>query len=111
MSLFKLISSFNKNEIRVLFKTARTVVTQDGLIIKIIPKKNELGRILIVIPQRYGNAPQRNLLRRRLKSIFFEEKLYQKSYDCIIFASKEAAAIPFSHLKELLIQAMNKDSG
>ena len=57
-------------------------------------------------PRRSGNAPQRNLIRRRLKAIFYEEKLYQGPYDCIIFVTQEAVKTPFPALRELLTKTL-----
>lgn len=108
LSLFRLVSSFKKQEIQALFKAARTKISSHGLIIKVAPKQSEYGRILVVTPKKMGNAPQRNLLRRRLKSIFFEERLYQGPYDCIVFVLHEALAVPFSTLKELLKTTLNQ---
>lgn len=106
MSLFRLVSSFNKQEIQNLLKTAHTKISYGGITIKTAPKTSDYGRILIITPKKVGNAPQRNLLRRRFKAIFFEEKLYEGSYDCAVFVSSGALAVPFSTLKELLTKAI-----
>jgi ribonuclease P protein component len=106
LSLFKKLSSFKKSEIQALFKTARTKIYNHGFTIKIAPKQSEIGRILVITPRKVGNAPQRNLIRRRLKAIFFEEKMYEKPYDCIVFVTPAAVAVPFSVIKELLISAL-----
>lgn len=110
MSLFKSISSFTKEDSKALLKAARIKIIASGLTIKIAPKKESLGRILIVIPKKTGNAPQRNLLRRRLKTIFFEEKLYNEPFDCIVFATEQAVEVPFSHLKKLIITALGHEN-
>ena len=64
------MSSFKKSEIRMLFKTARTVYHQNGLTIKQAPKNGEHARILIVTPRKSGNAPERNLIRTKIKKYF-----------------------------------------
>ena len=104
------LSSFKQEEIKKLFKTARSVITIPGLSIKKAPKQAEIARILIVTPKKVGNAPERNLMRRRLKSIFYEQQLYEKPYDLIVFVDKEALKIPFSTLQELVTKAAHEDS-
>lgn len=110
MSLFRLVSSFNKQEIQTLFKTARTKINAHGLTIKVAPKQSDYGRILIVTPRKVGNAVKRNLIRRRLKSIFYEEKLYTGPYDCLIFVSQEAIKVPFSLIKETIVKALTHEN-
>lgn len=102
--LARAISSFSRDEISALFKAARTKVQEQGLKIRIAPKTKEFGRILIVIPKRSGNAALRNRVRRRLKSIFYEERLFEGPNDYLIFVGKEAINLPFSELKDILSQ-------
>ena len=47
------------------------------------------AKILIVTPKKIGSAPVRNLLKRRLKSIFYEEKLYERPTPTLSSARKE----------------------
>lgn len=102
------MSSFKTSEIRLLFKTAHTVYHHRGLTIKQAPKTLNHGRILIVTPKKSGNAPQRNLIRRRLKNIFYLEQLFHGPYDWIIIVSHDAIALPFDSLKETLMSFSNK---
>jgi ribonuclease P protein component len=55
-----------------------------------------------------GNAPERNLLRRQLKAIFYEEKLFERGFECIIILRKEAVPLSFAQLKELLLDAYRR---
>ena len=70
-------------ERRNLLKSARLVHRQAELDIRSLPRDSDSsrlpGRILIITPRKVGNAPQRNLLRRRLKAIFREEKILKIS--------------------------------
>lgn len=106
----KSLSSFKKSEIKTLFKTACTKVSVPGITIKIAPQQGKLGRILIVTPKKMGNAPERNLMRRRLKSIFYEQKLFESSFDVLVFVTNPALSIPFSALQELLLKATHENS-
>jgi ribonuclease P protein component len=105
----KSLSSFKTSEIKTLFKTARTLIATPGITLKGAPKQLEYGRILIVTPKKMGNAPERNLMRRRLKSIFYEQQLYKGSYDIIVFVTHNALAIPFNSLQELVLTAFHED--
>ncbi len=99
-------------ERRNLLKKARLVHRQAELDIRSLPRDIESsrlpGRILIITPRKVGNAPQRNLLRRRLKAIFREEKIFEKSHDMIIYCRKGAAGLTFQDLKSLLVDICKK---
>jgi len=101
------ITSLSKKEIDFLFKRAQKFVKQSGLDIRLALKAQEMAKILIVIPRKAGNAPKRNRLKRRLKSIFYEEQLFTKKFDWIIIARKEAIDVPFSELRSILLKVYN----
>jgi ribonuclease P protein component len=95
----------SKKAIDELFKKARRVIAHPGLHILLAPRTESHGRILIIASRKTGNAPERNKIRRRLKSIFYEEKLYAKDFDCIVIVKKEGTALSFAELKDLLLKA------
>jgi len=97
----------SKKAIDELFKKARRVVKHPGLHILIAPAKHEIGHILIIVPRKVGSAPERNKLRRQIKSIFYENKLYTRGLDCIAIIKPEATQLNFSQLKEMLLQAFS----
>jgi ribonuclease P protein component len=99
------LSRFSKPEIDKAFKKARRVVKHAGLHLLVAPQQGPHGRILIIIPRKVGKSPERNKIKRRLKAIFYEEKLYEKGFDCIAIAKPGAAQISFDELKKLLLQA------
>lgn len=101
------ISRFTKAEIDTAFKTARRVVKHPGLHLLLAPAQQENGRILLIVSKKVGNAPERNLIKRRLKSVFFTEKLFKKGYDCIAIAKPGAAVLSFDELKGLLLEAFS----
>lgn len=103
----KQISSFTQSEIKELFKTTRIVINQEKIVMRVGPAKKEIGRLLLVISRKVGSAPQRNLLRRRLKSIFYQDKFYTLHKDCIIIARPGITTIPYEELRTLLQQAFN----
>jgi len=62
------------------------------------------GKILIVIPRKAGKAHERNLIKRRIKAIYYEEKLYAKPIVSIVLVRKEATKINFEDLKKFLVK-------
>lgn len=106
--IFKKISKFTKREIDYLFKHARRVFRNEACTILLAPRQGESARILIVASRKVGNAPQRNLIRRRIKSIFYEEKLYERVVDCVIIAQKKLTELSFDELKSIILGVYQK---
>lgn len=104
------LSSFTRQEVSELFTRARAKVKMPGLRILRAPATQPLGRILIVIPRRVGSAPERNRIRRRIKSIFRERKLYLSGFDCIALIGPECKKISFDELTRLLLTVVRSSS-
>jgi len=102
-SIAREITRFSKKEIDYLFQHARRVLKNKFCTILYAPRQSEFGRILIVTSKKVGNAPERNKIRRRFKSIFYEEKLFESSYDYVIIVYKSALTLSFSELKKLML--------
>jgi ribonuclease P protein component len=102
----KKLSSFTRTEVTLLFKNARAKVKLPGLRILRAPASGTRGRALIVTPRKVGNAPERNLLRRRIKAIYRENKLYAYPYDCVFLLGKECLLIPFEELSRIIHSVM-----
>lgn len=102
----KQISSFTQKEIQELFKTTRLVQNQPPLLVRTGSAQKKVGRLLVVIPKAVGSAPERNKLRRRLKSLFYQEKFYAQGKDCIILARPGAADLSYEQLRTLLINTI-----
>ena len=103
------ITLFTKREITQFTRSSRLISRQPGLDIRVARDytPNAFGRILVVTPKRVGTAPERNLLRRRLKAIFYQEQLYNYPYIFLIFCKKQATKLTFEQLKALVIHAVN----
>ena len=99
------ITQFSKQEIDTLFKTAERVYKQPGLTILRAPRQGDFGRILIVVPRKVGDAPTRNKLRRQFKSLFYENKLYEKEFDWVALLRPQAPALSFDQLRDLFVQS------
>ncbi|MCF7799960.1 ribonuclease P protein component [Candidatus Babeliales bacterium] len=105
ISNFKKLFSFSKKEIDSAFKDAK--IKKQDLGLKLLQAKQEnldFGKLLIIIPARTGKAHDRNLIKRRIKAIFYEHKLYQKPIISIIFVYKPALNLTFEQLKDFLVQ-------
>jgi len=103
------ISKFTKREIDYLFQHARRIVRNQFCTILVAPRqKSDFGRVLIVVSRQVGNAPERNLIRRRIKSIFYEEKLFAFDLDCVVIVYKKMVTLPFDQLKTLLVSTYQK---
>ena len=107
-SIVRKISKFTQREITDLFNRARRVIRNEACTILAAPRSGEFGRILIVASRKVGNAPERNVVRRRIKAIFYEEKLFSHGFDFVIIVQKKAVTLPFDQLKELLLTAYQK---
>ena len=107
--LIRKITQFSPREVDSLWKKAHRVIKHDGLDILKAPRSGAIGRILMIIPKRIGNAPTRNKLRRQLRHIFYEQKLFNGDSDWIVIARPGVAEIPFAVLQALLLQAAEKN--
>lgn len=107
-SIARTITSLTQREIDALFKRAKSFLKKEGLDIRLAPKHQAHAKILLVVSRKTGNAPQRNLLKRRIKSIFYEEQLFEKEFDWIVVSRKEACDLSFVALKALLLKAYQR---
>lgn len=96
----------NKKEIALLLKKARFVLRHPACDIRSAPKSGDLARILIITPRAMGNAVKRNLVRRRIKSLFYEKKWYSGDHDWLIYAKKPITQLSFKQLQELISTAI-----
>jgi len=67
-------------------------------------------RIAISISKKYGNAVQRNLMKRRIRSIFYELLLYLINVDCVLVVKPEAKYLEFQTIKKEVVYLINKHS-
>lgn len=98
------LSQFSKKELDTFFSVAKTVKKNQAFTFLIAPTTHRFGRILIVASRKYGNAPARNLLKRRLRSIFWEQQLYLKKIDCAVIARPAGKEYDFDSLKKQLLE-------
>lgn len=107
-SIARKISQFSKQEIDYAFEHARRLIKMPSIIILAAPQQYIYGKILIIASRKVGKAVMRNKLRRRIKSIFYEEKIYTIGYNFICIARPGATELDFETLKTLFINAKNQ---
>ena len=98
----KQISRFTKKEIDLLFQTGKAVYKSKEFVILTTPCLVSLGRILLITSRKVGNAPERNLLRRRGRAIFYEEKLFELQKHCVVIFKAPAKNLSFDQFKAIL---------
>jgi len=103
----KRLPRFTKQEVSHMFRKARRSLRHPGLDIMCAPAVHQAGRILVITSRRVGPASQRNRVRRRLKAIFHEEKLFERGFDCMAIIKKPGVDLSFDELKELLLESLN----
>ncbi len=111
MITFRKIFSLTKDEIACALKTAHTKKYQHGIKILEVPlncsqEPVNFGRMLIITPRASGKAHDRNRIRRLIKSVFYEEKLYQKPGLWVAIVYRRAMDLKFEDMKKLLKEAL-----
>jgi len=106
--IFRALTRFSKTEIDKAFASATRVVRQRELTILASPRQGDFARILPVIPRKVGNAPARNKLRRRLKTIFFEQRYFEGPCDLLVLTRPGAAELTFEQLEAILHSATKR---
>jgi len=110
MVKFKDLFSFSRREVDAAFKVVRPAGRTHGLKLLCASLKDcdrsiftqDHGRLLIIIPRRVGKAHDRNVLRRRIKALFYENKLYERERICILLVYPDAKKLSFDELTAFL---------
>lgn len=98
-------TQWTTSEIQLFFRRARRTYQSPELDIRLAPQHYPpWGHLLIVVPRKVGNAPQRNLFKRRIKALYHELQLERSGYDIAIFAKPGASKLSFADLKTLLMR-------
>ena len=106
-SFFRSLSSFTAKEIEQFFRSVTFTYKSADLKFIFSPAQKANGRILLVVPNYFGNAPKRNQLKRRLKSVFIGMRLFEHNFDVSIkpVAKKN---INFAEIETQIKTAYNK---
>jgi len=107
--LFSSLTKFKKSEIETLFQTASLFFKSPVFVLLRAPAMVSYGRLLLVVPKKIGSAPERNKLRRRLKSIFYQNQLFNCGKDVIFIAkSSQIKKNSFEELQKILVSRIAK---
>jgi ribonuclease P protein component len=102
-------TQWKPQEIKSFLSRARRVYSGPSFDIRLAAHQNPTqARLLIVTPRKMGNAPQRNLFKRRIKAIFHEQQLALCGYDIAIFGKPGADTVPFAELCTIVVAACKK---
>lgn len=99
---------FEPSEVKTILKRGKRVLKTPTCDIIVLAKAHEHGRILVITPKRIGKASKRNKVRRRIKALFFEQKFYERGYDCVAIIKKEGIDTPFDELVMIFKDAFSK---
>ncbi len=104
--MIKKLSKFSKKELDAFFQSATSALKSQAFTILTNQTSHKHGKLLVIVSKKYGNAPARNLIKRRFKSIFREEKLYEKTQNVIIIPRAKAKTLSFQELRQILLKAL-----
>lgn len=119
MAHFSKIFHFSRSEVKLLY--SKTKLKKKVLGLKLLqaplsllapsenqeclsPVPQQQGKLLIVVPRSFGNACLRNRFRRQIKSIFYENKLYEYPFASILIAYRQAQDFSYQALKDFLFK-------
>ena len=102
MSLFRNLFQFSTQEVAAAFKHAHAHGSRNGLKVLEAPQSSGAlhGKLLIITNKSLGKAHDRNRIKRQIKAIFYEEKLYQKQAIRIMLVYPKSLTLSFDDLKK-----------
>jgi ribonuclease P protein component len=104
---FKNLFSFSKTEVEKSFSHASFVIKQHGLkLLRVSNSDQPHGKLLAVISKKYGKAHERNLMRRRIKNIFYNQKLFEIKATWILIVYENSKQLEYSQLQDVLTKSI-----
>ncbi len=105
MTAVRDLFNFSKKQAKDALAASKLVTKIPGLKLLQAPDPSLLhGKLLVIIPRAFGKAHERNLLRRRLRAIYYEEGLQERALVSVIICYKEAQSLSFSSIKKFLME-------
>jgi ribonuclease P protein component len=103
---FRQLFAFTNPEVTAAFAHARRAGKTYGLTLLHSEDTTIQGKILIITPRASGKANERNLIRRRVKHIFYTNKLYETSGRWILLVYRQAHRLSYQDLTAFLTHAI-----
>jgi len=94
--------AWTQSAIKSLFYKARVVYRDTRMTIKNARNAELMGSLVVVVPKKIGSAPQRNLIKRRIRAIFLEKKLAATGLDWVFFIKQPLHQVPFAELVAII---------
>jgi ribonuclease P protein component len=110
---FRQLFTFTKLEVATAFKHAHLKTYHQGLTLlqaplEHAPRSEPYGKLLIIIAAAAGKAHDRNAMKRRLRSVFYQEKLYRTDPSFwILIVKKKAVGMPFKDIEKFLQESLS----
>lgn len=102
------ISLKNKKDISNIFESGK-VKYIDGIGIRIINNEEECNRAVIIPLHGYGNAVQRNKIKRRIREILRQcNSCMDKGYDIAVIIKKTEQNTNFNQLKNKVMVLLSR---
>jgi ribonuclease P protein component len=94
--------------VRNIFAHASARAAQKGLkLLQMGCPGCPFGKLLIITPRASGKAHERNLVRRRLKALFYTHELFKYPLISVILTNKNTHTLTPEILKNFLIKNIN----
>lgn len=110
ISAFRQLFAFTNPEVTAAFAHARRAGKTYGLTLLHSPDATAPGKLLIITPRASGKAHERNLLRRRVKHIFYTNRLYAASGRWILLVYRQAQLLSYQDLTKFLTHAIRPNT-
>ena len=107
MSLARKYTHFSRNEITDLFAHATRIEINAFWDVLIAPKQRSHARILIVVSRTLGTAPERNLIKRRIKHLFLELGWHELPCDIVLIVKRPAMKLSFDQMRKKLSSVLS----
>jgi len=99
-SIYKTISQCTQKDVTEFFFQSKKLPRSSFWDVRFFPTTETPNRILIIISKKCGNAPERNKLKRQIKTIFYEEKIYEKGFSWVCIIKKPLMEKSFDYIKK-----------
>ena len=97
-----------KSEIDAVFKP-RKAVKNEYFSIYYIPTDQEHFKFALSIGKKYGNAVQRNLIKRRIRMIIHQNQgTIKRTMQFVVVVHPKSAMLTFSQINEQMIKLLTK---